>query len=43
MATIHLFCGMICSGKTILAGRLQRETSAFPLSVDELMLSLFEP
>ena len=43
MATLHLLCGMICSGKTTLAARLQRETGAFPLSVDELMLSLFEP
>lgn len=43
MPTIHLLCGMICSGKTTLAARIQRETGAFPLSVDELMLSLFEP
>ena len=43
MATVHLLCGMICAGKTTLAERIRQETGAFPLSVDELMLSLFEP
>lgn len=43
MPTLHLLCGMICSGKTTLAEKLRKETGAIPLSADELMLSLFEP
>ncbi len=42
MAQVHLICGKICSGKTTYAKKLCKENNAILLSVDEIMLSLFD-
>ena len=42
MAKAILICGRICSGKSTLARRLCRERNAVALSLDEVMLTLFE-
>lgn len=41
MAKAILICGKICCGKSIYAKRLQTETNAVLLSVDEIMLPVF--
>ena len=41
MGKAILICGKICSGKSTYAARLQKETNAVLLSVDEIMLDLF--
>lgn len=41
MAKAILVCGMVASGKSTYAKRLEKERSAVILSCDELMLSLF--
>lgn len=41
MGKAILICGKICSGKSTYAARLQKETNAVLLSVDEIMLELF--
>lgn len=43
MPEVILICGKLCSGKTTYAKKLQRESKAVILSVDELMLSLLDP
>lgn len=45
MSDVILLCGMICSGKSTYAARLEADAPRRPLvlSLDELMLSLFEP
>ena len=42
MNKVYLICGKICSGKTTYAKSLQKESTAILLSVDEIMLSLFD-
>lgn len=42
MNKVYLICGKICSGKTTYAKRLCEEKGAILLSVDEIMLSLFD-
>lgn len=42
MNKVYLICGKICSGKTTYAKRLCEEKNAILLSVDEIMLSLFD-
>ena len=37
MATLHLICGLPCSGKTTLAKRLEQELPALRLAPDEWM------
>lgn len=41
MAEVILTCGLICTGKTTYAHRLQKEKKAALLSVDEITLALF--
>ncbi len=41
MATVHLICGKIASGKTTYAKQLQKEYGAVLLSVDDLDKMLF--
>jgi predicted kinase len=41
MATLHLVCGLPCSGKTTLALQLEREHSALRLTPDEWHTALF--
>jgi len=41
MATLHLMCGLPGSGKTTLAGRIERESDALRLSPDEWIVRLF--
>lgn len=41
MATLHLMVGLPCSGKTMLAKKLERELSAIRLTPDEWHVSLF--
>ena len=43
MATMILICGKLCSGKTTYARRLCGERKAVLLSVDELMLAMYDP
>ena len=43
MATMILICGKLCSGKTTAAKRLCEERKAVLLSVDELMLAMYDP
>ncbi len=40
MATLHLICGLIASGKTTYAQRLMAKNPALLLSVDEITLAL---
>ena len=42
MSKVYLICGKICSGKTTYAKKLCKENNAILLSVDEIMLSLFD-
>lgn len=42
MSKVILICGKICCGKTTYAKKLCAETNAVLLSVDEIMLSLFD-
>ena len=42
MSKVYLICGKICSGKTTYAKKLCKEKGAILLSVDEIMLSLFD-
>jgi predicted kinase len=41
MPTLHLICGLPCSGKTTLAKRLESERSAVRLTPDEWIARLF--
>ena len=41
MAKVTLICGMLCSGKSMLARKVCAQSGAVLLSCDELMLSLF--
>lgn len=41
-AAVHLLCGKVCSGKSHYAKSLAAELGAITLSMDELMLSLFD-
>ncbi len=41
MATLHLMVGLPCSGKTMLAKKLEREQSALRLTPDEWHVRLF--
>ena len=41
MATLHLICGLPCSGKTTLAKELEQEHSALRLTPDEWHIRLF--
>ncbi len=43
MAKVILVCGRICCGKTTYAHRLRRERKAVVLSMDEVMLALWDP
>ena len=42
MSKVYLICGKICSGKTTYAKKLCEKNNAILLSVDEIMLSLFD-
>ncbi len=42
MAKVIMICGKICSGKSTYAGQLRIKYNAVVLSVDEIMLSLFD-
>ncbi len=42
MSKVYLICGRICSGKTTYSQKLCSENNAILLSVDEIMLSLFD-
>lgn len=42
MSKVYLVCGRICSGKTTYAKSICAEKNAILLSVDEIMLSLFD-
>lgn len=42
MAKVIITCGKICSGKTTYAEKLRKELSAVILSVDEIMLAMFD-
>lgn len=42
MSKVYIICGKICSGKTTYAKKLCKENNAILLSVDEIMLSLFD-
>ncbi|MGD0021365.1 MAG: ATP-binding protein [Smithellaceae bacterium] len=39
--TIHMLCGLICSGKTTLARKLEKDFNAVAFSPDEWMAQLF--
>ncbi len=41
MATLHLMVGLPCSGKTVLAKKLEQEQSALRLTPDEWQIGLF--
>lgn len=43
MAKVIMICGKISSGKSTYAERLRQKGHAVVLSVDEVMLSLFDP
>jgi predicted kinase len=43
IATLHLICGLPCSGKTTLAKVLERELPALRLAPDEWIVRLFGP
>ncbi|MFQ5435597.1 MAG: alpha/beta fold hydrolase [Anaerolineae bacterium] len=40
--TVHLFCGMPCSGKTRLAREIETKQDAVRFSLDEWMIALFD-
>ena len=42
MSKVYLICGKICSGKTTYSKKLCEENKSILLSVDEIMLSLFD-
>lgn len=42
MAKVYLICGKIASGKTVYARSIQRKQKAVILSVDDLVLKLFD-
>ena len=42
MAKVYLICGKICCGKTTYAQKICAHNNAILLSVDEIMLSLFD-
>ena len=42
MSKVYLICGKICSGKTTYAKKLCEDNNALLLSVDEIMISLFD-
>lgn len=42
MAKVILICGKICSGKSTYAAQLRRRYNAIVLSIDEIMLALFD-
>ncbi len=42
MSKVYLICGKICSGKTTYSKKICSENNAILLSVDEIMLSLFD-
>lgn len=42
MSKVYLICGKICCGKTTYAKKLCTENNSILLSVDEIMLSLFD-
>ncbi len=42
MAKVFIMCGKLCSGKSTYANRIRKEHNAVILSIDEIMLSLFE-
>lgn len=42
MSKVYLICGRICSGKTTYAKNFCKENNAVLLSVDEIMISLFD-
>ncbi len=42
MSKVYLICGRICCGKTTYAQKICSENNAILLSVDEIMLSLFD-
>ena len=42
MSKVYLICGKICSGKTTYSRKIYSEHNAILLSVDEIMLSLFD-
>jgi predicted kinase len=39
--TVHMLCGFICSGKTTLARKLEKESKAIIFCPDEWMVQLF--
>lgn len=39
--TVHMLCGFICSGKTTLARKLEKELKAITFCPDEWMVQLF--
>lgn len=41
IATLHLICGLPCSGKTTLAKQIEQEHSALRLTPDEWIIRLF--
>ena len=43
MAKVILICGRICCGKTTYAHELRRKRKAVVLSMDEVMLALWDP
>ena len=43
MAKIYAICGKICSGKSTYCETLRAEKRAMLLSIDELMLAMFDP
>ena len=42
MSKVYLICGRICSGKTTYAKKFCEDKNAILLSVDEIMISLFD-
>ncbi len=42
MAKVIMTCGKICSGKSTYAEKMRKELSAVILSVDEIMLAMFD-
>ncbi|MGB8509049.1 MAG: ATP-binding protein, partial [Pyrinomonadaceae bacterium] len=43
IATLHLMCGLPCSGKTTLARQIEHERAALRLTPDEWITALFGP
>ena len=39
--TIHMLCGLPCSGKSTLAKKIETEMKTFTLSLDEWMVAIF--